>query len=146
MSEYRLILCPVDFSEASKRAFEAALDLAARLKAEVRVIHVYELPASVLPEGVLEAPSDLEAVIEERLQKRLDAFVGDGAAERVNVTTGVCEGVAYVEITEAAKELDADMIVIGTHGRTGLAHMLLGSVAEHVIRISDVPVLTVRER
>jgi nucleotide-binding universal stress UspA family protein len=145
MPEYRLILCPVDFSEASKQSFQTAVDLATRLNAEIRVIHVYQLPASALPDGVLETPTDLEAVLEERIQKRLDAFVAENVTEGTNVTTGLCEGVPYVEITEAAEEIDADMIVIGTHGRTGLAHLLLGSVAERVLRTSDIPVLTVRQ-
>lgn len=145
MPEYRLILCPVDFSEASKQSFQTAVDLATRLNAEIRVIHVYQLPASALPDGVLETPTDLEAVLEERIQKRLDAFVAENVTEGANVTTGLCEGVPYVEITEAAEEIDADMIVIGTHGRTGLAHLLLGSVAERVLRTSDIPVLTVRQ-
>ncbi len=146
MSEYRLILCPVDFSKASQRAFETAVDLAARLGAELRVIHVYQLPASALPEGVLETPADIEAVLEDRLTKQLDVFVKPGAARDVKITTGVCEGIPYVEIKEAADELGADMIVMGTHGRTGLAHLLLGSVAERVLRTANVPVLTVRER
>jgi nucleotide-binding universal stress UspA family protein len=145
MSEYRLILCPVDFSKPSQRALETALDLAARLGAELRVIHVYQLPASALPEGVVETPADIEAVLEGRLTKELAAFVKPASAQGVKITTGVCEGMPYVEIVEAADELGADLIVMGTHGRTGLAHLLLGSVAERVLRISNVPVLTVRE-
>jgi nucleotide-binding universal stress UspA family protein len=146
MADYRLILSPVDFSEASEHAFETAVDLAARFKAEVRVIHVYQLPASMLPEGVLESPGDLEETVRGRLQQQLDAFVERSASSGVNVTTGLCEGVPYVEITRAAQDLGADMIVIGTHGRTGLAHLLLGSVAERVLRTADIPVLSVRER
>lgn len=146
MPEYRLIVCPVDFSDTSRQALMAAIDLAARLKAEVRVMHVYQLPASALPEGVLETLSDLEATIEERLQEQLDRFVEEVDAQGVKVTTGLCEGVPYVEITEAADELGADLIVIGTHGRTGLAHLLLGSVAERVVRTANMPVLTVRQR
>jgi len=146
MFDYRLIMCPVDFSETSRKALDLAMDLAGRLGAEVRVVHVYQLPASGLPDGVLEAPADLENVIKARVQRQLDQFVGDSAANDVNVSTAVCEGVPYVEITLAANELGADLIVIGTHGRTGFAHLLLGSVAERVLRTSDVPVLTVRKR
>jgi nucleotide-binding universal stress UspA family protein len=145
MAEYRLILSPVDFSQTSQRAFETALDLAARLNAEVRVMHVYQLPASALPEGVLQTPHDLEATVEEELRKRLDEFVEQSTPKGVTVSTGLCEGVPYVEITRAAQELGADMIVIGTHGRTGLAHLMLGSVAERVLRTSEIPVLTVRQ-
>lgn len=145
MIKYRRILSPVDFSKASQRAFETAVDLAARLDAEVRAMHVYQLPASTLPDGVMETPTDLETVLEERLEKQLSEFVKQTATEGVNITTGLAEGVPYVEITRAAKAFDADLIVIGTHGRTGLAHLLLGSVAERVLRISEIPVLVVQQ-
>ena len=62
MIKYRRILSPVDFSKASQHAFETAVDLAARLDAEVRAMHVYQLPASTLPDGVMETPTDLETV------------------------------------------------------------------------------------
>ena len=146
MPEISKILCPVDFSETSRRALETAVDLAARLDAKVRVIHVYQWPASALPNGVLETPDDFEAVLEERLGKQLDAFVGESAVEGADLTTNICEGVPYAEITAVAEEMGADLIVIGTHGRTGLAHFLLGSVAERVLRTSEIPVLTVRKR
>jgi len=108
-------------------------------------MHVYQLPASTLPDGVMETPTDLETVLEERLEKQLSEFVKQTATEGVNITTGLAEGVPYVEITRAAKAFDADLIVIGTHGRTGLAHLLLGSVAERVLRISEIPVLVVQQ-
>lgn len=146
MSDMRLILCPVDFSEASRQALAFAVDLAARLGAEVRVIHVYQLPASAFPEGVLEPPTDLEAVLEERLDKRLREFVEAVPSKDVEITTAVCEGVPYVAISEAANDAGADLIVIGPHGRTGLAHLLLGSVAERVLRSASVPVVIVRRR
>ncbi len=147
MIEIRRILCPVDFSETSKRAFEWALALAAQLGAELEVIHVFQLPAYALPEGGLEISADLEAELSNRLEQQLDEFVKQPAAPSVKeVTTALCEGIPYVEITRVAKEHNADLIVIGTHGRTGLAHFLIGSVAERVVRTSEVPVLSVRSR
>jgi universal stress protein A len=144
MRDYRLILCPVDFSKPSERALEAALDLATRLNAAVRVMHVYQLPATALPDVATDGLSDLEAVMESRLQDKLDAFVKRIAKPGVEVSMTLCEGVPYVEIVRGAKAAKADLIVIGTHGRTGLAHMMLGSVTERVVRTSEVPVLTVR--
>ena len=140
------ILCPVDFSETSKRAFEYALALAAQLGAEVDVIHVFQLPAYTMPEGGFEFTLDFETELANQLQQQLDGFVKQPAEPSVKVTTALCEGVPYVEIALAAKERKADLIVIGTHGRTGLAHLLIGSVAERVVRTSEVPVLSVRSR
>jgi universal stress protein A len=138
------ILCPVDFSETSKRAFEYALALAGQLGAELDVIHVLHLPAYTMPEGGLEFPPDLEAELVDQLQRQLDEFIKQPAEPSVKTTTTLYQGIPYVEITRAAKERSADLIVIGTHGRTGLAHLLIGSVAERVVRTSEVPVLSIR--
>jgi nucleotide-binding universal stress UspA family protein len=148
MPEFRRILCPVDFSETSKRAFEYALALAARLGAEVDVIHVYHLSADAvaLAEGTWEFPRELEADLTTRLQQQLDELVRHKPQMGVKVTTSLYQGIPYIEITRAAKERGADMIVIGTHGRTGLAHLLMGSVAERVVRLADVPVVSIRTR
>ena len=144
MPDYRLILCPVDFSKPSQRALEPALDLAQRLKAAVRVMHVFQLSATALPEVATDDLKGIEDVLESRLQEKLDSLVKGIAKPGVEISAGIAEGVPYVEIVRGAKALHADLIVIGTHGRTGLAHMMLGSVAERVVRTSDVPVLTVR--
>lgn len=144
MPEFRCILCPVDFSESSQRAFEYALALASRLGAEVEVAHVYHLSADAMPEGVWEVPSDLKAEITTHLQQQLDELVKRGSGAGVKVIASLCEGIPYVEIVRLAREHGVDMIVIGTHGRTGLAHLLLGSVAERVVRTADVPVVSVR--
>jgi nucleotide-binding universal stress UspA family protein len=147
MFEIRRILCPVDLSEASKPAFEYAVALAAQLGAEeIELLHVYQLPAYALPEGGLAIPADLEVELENRLQQQLDAFVKHSTDTSVKITTVLGKGIPYVEITHAAKQRQADLIVIGTHGRTGLAHLLIGSVAERVVRTSEVPVLSIRTR
>jgi nucleotide-binding universal stress UspA family protein len=148
MPEFRRILCPVDFSETSKRAFEYALALAVRVGAEVDVIHVYHLSADAvaLAEGTWEFPRELEADLTTHLQQRLDELVKHKPQMDVKVTTSLYQGIPYIEITRAAKERGADMIVIGTHGRTGPAHLLMGSVAERVVRLADVPVVSIRTR
>ena len=146
MFEIRRILCPVDLSETSKPAFEYAVALAAQLGAELELLHVYQLPAYALPEGGLEIMADLEAELENRLQQQLNALVKHATDTSVKITTVLGKGIPYVEITHAAKQRKADLIVIGTHGRTGLAHLLIGSVAERVVRTSEVPVLSIRTR
>jgi nucleotide-binding universal stress UspA family protein len=146
MFEIRRILCPIDFSETSKPAFEYAVALAAQLGAELELLHVYQLPAYALPEGGLEILAGLEAELENRLQQQLDEFAKHSTEPSVKITTVLGTGVPYVEIIRAAKQRKADLIVIGTHGRTGLAHLLIGSVAERVVRTSEVPVLSIRTR
>ena len=146
MFEIRRILCPIDLSETSKPAFEYAVALAAQLGAELELLHVYQLPAYALPEGGLEILAGLEMELENRLQQQLDEFVKHSTEPSVKITTVLGTGVPYVEIIRAAKQRKADLIVIGTHGRTGLAHLLIGSVAERVVRTSEVPVLSIRTR
>lgn len=146
MPEINTILSPVDFSGTSEYALQYAVDLASQLNAEVKVIHVYQFPAFTVPESEFVAPldSDFEADYPARLQEQVDNLVERYVSSGVKVTGGLAEGVPYSEIVRAAKELSADLIVLGTHGRTGLAHLLLGSVAERVVRLSPIPVLTVR--
>ena len=136
------ILCAVDFSEPAERALEYALGLAERLGAQVDVIHVFQFPTFALEDGALDLPPFLQENLSKRLRERLEQFVLEKAGEGSKTTAQVIEGVPYVEIMEAAK--GRDLIVMGTHGRTGLSHLWLGSVAERVVRGSEVPVLTIR--
>ncbi len=138
------LLCPVDFSQTSDRALEYALALAERLGTSITVMHAYQMPAYALAEGTLDLPPFLADELRSRLQERLDALVQGKAGAGVRCGSLLCEGIPYVEILRAAKQVGADLIVIGTHGRSGISHMLIGSVAERVVRTSEVPVLTVR--
>ena len=144
MPDIRRILCATDFSGASKHAYEYAVDLAAKLGAAVSVIHAYQIPAYTLPDGMVEVPVEVEASVRERLDQQLKEFSRSIDTKGVKVDVHLLDGVPYVEITHAARELKADLVVIGTHGRTGLAHLLLGSVAERVVRTCEAPVLTIR--
>jgi nucleotide-binding universal stress UspA family protein len=144
MADIQRILCATDFSTSAKRVYEYAIDLAARLQAEIKLIHAYQIPAYTLPDGVVEVPVEVEADIRKRLAEQLETFARSIDTKGVKVEAKLCDGVPYVEITHAARELNADLVVIGTHGRTGLAHLLLGSVAERVVRTCEVPVLTIR--
>ena len=145
MNKYRRLLCPVDFSDVSKNAFQIAIDLAVLFKADLHVMHVFQMPASTIPEGIYEIPDDMEDKVKSHFSTKLDEFIKNHSTPEINITTGSYAGFPHVEIINSAKETNADMIVMGTHGRTGLSHVLLGSVAERVIRTSDIPVLTVRK-
>lgn len=138
------ILCAVDFSEPSARALQYAVALAERLGAEVEVVHAFQLPTYAVADGAVEFPPYLQEDLAKRLQERLEQFVKDTAGTASKARYHLAEGVPYLEVVKAAKDHQADLIVIGTHGRTGLSHMLLGSVAERVVRTAEVPVLTIR--
>ncbi len=144
MLEFKRILSPVDFSETSTHAFDYAVALAERLGAELQVLHVYQMPAYLMPEGIYEIPVDIDTGLVEKLRTQLNTFVDRRVADKVRTTKTVAEGVPYIEIVRQANELKADLVVIGTHGRTGVAHLLMGSVAERVVRTCDVPVMTIR--
>ncbi|MGA8891085.1 MAG: universal stress protein [Anaeromyxobacteraceae bacterium] len=143
--EWKKILCPVDFSDASRAALRVASELARRFDGEVTVFHAYPLPGYTLPEGtVLPASGMLQ-----ELAEQTDALLARWKAEAVadgapRVATGKSIGEPAAEIVAEAEDGKYDAIVVGTHGRTGLAHVLLGSVAERVVRRAPMPVVTVR--
>lgn len=141
MPEIRRILCPIDFSEPSETALDYAVDLASKFEADVEVVHVYQLPVYALPDGAMMAGPEFTTKVTAELQKALDELASkkDGA----KLSTHLVEGIPYKEIVRMAGELDADLVVMGTHGRTGIKHLLLGSVAERVVRSSERPVITV---
>ena len=145
--EWKRILCPVDFSDASRSALQVASELARRFDGELTVFHAYPLPGYTLPEGtVLPATGMLQELAEQTdaLLERWKADALKDGAPRVGTDKSV--GEPAVEIVAAAEEGKYDAIVVGTHGRTGLAHVLLGSVAERVVRRATMPVVTVRPR
>lgn len=145
MLNFRRILCPVDFSPTSQHAFDFAVELAARLGAEIKLLHVYQLPTYVMPDGVYEIPVGFETGLRERLQVEITKFAASKSGAGVAITTELCEGLPFIDIVRVAKEYAADLIVIGTHGRTGFSHLLMGSVAERVVRTSDIPVISLRK-
>lgn len=134
--EIKKILCPVDFSEPGRYAFDYACAVARRHGASLELLHVAE--ASAYAEDPL--PSG-QVSYEQSLKMQLEQWAGNaGCPAETNLMTGI----PYDEIVKRAEEIHTDMIVIGTHGRTGLKHMLIGSVAERVVRTAACPVLTVR--
>jgi len=144
MTSIKTILCPVDFSERSERSLRYAIDLAAQLHARVHVFHVYEMSEYVVPENPV-VRDDLLPRQAETARADLEAVVARHAGGPVPLTSSMKEGVARRLILDAAKEHAADLIVMGSHGRGGVARFMLGSVAERIVRASPVPVLVVRD-
>lgn len=137
------ILCPVDHSESSYLALKYAISLALKDRVKIYLMHVIDFrlyDTGIYMFGVMK-PSGIDM---DKIHADLLKSLPEGTTDLLEVETIVVEGVPYNEIVNTAKEIGADMIVIGTHGRTGLAHFTLGSVAENVVRKAPCPVLTVR--
>jgi nucleotide-binding universal stress UspA family protein len=137
----RKILVATDFSEGSDEALDHAIDMAKASNAAIEIVHILEL-AEEFPFGTTYFDADYGALysgIDRQLSERADRARAAGIA----CETKIIDGAAVNEITRRGRAIDADLIVVGTHGRTGLAHALMGSVAERVVRRASCPVLTV---
>jgi nucleotide-binding universal stress UspA family protein len=145
MTELRRILVPTDFTETSDKAVEWALGLAAKLGAAVTVMHAYELPIIGFPDGAIIATPEIASHIADASRAALDATVKRLAGRGIAIESVLREGVIWEEINAVAESIAADLIVIGTHGRKGLARALLGSMAENVIRTATRPVVSIRD-
>jgi nucleotide-binding universal stress UspA family protein len=133
------ILHPTDFSDRSDFAFRLACALARDYGAHLTLLHVMSPPMVVYGEGIIPPqPEDYQEQMEAEL-RRLKA-----PDPSIRVEHRLEEGDPVEQILNAARETCADLIVMGTHGRTGLGRLLMGSVAEHVVRRASCPVLTVR--
>ena len=141
------ILCPTDFSENSEYALKYALALATLTQADLQLFHVVEpitYPQSTeFFEPVLDEV-ELMMKMETAFQQQLEDQVTTLKAKYPKIKGKLVTGNTFLEIIQAARDDDLDMIVMGTHGRTGLAHVLIGSVAERVVREAPCPVLTVK--
>jgi universal stress protein A len=143
--DYRRILCPTDFSALATAGVDRAASLAAREGAELVLLHVLApITAYVIPDMAGSVLVQFEEQAREDAQQELrrlrDRIRGTG----VPTHTVLIQGYAPDHIARAARRLRCDLIVLATHGRTGLTRMLLGSVAEAVVRQAPCPVLTVR--
>jgi len=141
------ILCPTDFSEFSERALRRAVSLARWFEARVTALHVTprRLPWAVPAEygRYLSVPADLLQSCQEEEAKELARFVEPHLGDGTPIETKLVEGDPGREIQAAAEAMPADLVVMGTHGRSGFEHLLLGSVTEKVLRRAPCPVLTV---
>lgn len=147
MDAIKRILQPTDFSECSAQATQYAFHLAAQLGAQLHLLHVIEDLRAVVPDyyyGAVVWPQDLLEQMEAGAQRSLEKLVeahGDTAQPAV---LAVRQGTPFRTIVKYAEEHDVDLVVIGSHGRSGLGRMVMGSVAERVVRHAPCPVLTVR--
>lgn len=149
MRAFEHLLVPTDFSEPSRLAAEYALHLAQPLGASIDLLHVLEFPDYIDAWSRLVADKDdteqLERLARRRAQSALAAFAGAlPKVESVEVRTRLEEGELTQTLLEATQPSRCDLVVTGTHGRTGLSRVLLGNVAEKLVRYSECPVLTVR--
>jgi nucleotide-binding universal stress UspA family protein len=145
-ADWKRICCPIDFSDASRAAMEVAADLARRFGAELVLLHAYPIPGYTFPDGSVVASPKMMQDLADQAQRHLEEWRLDAeklaGAPRVAAEKGVGEPAA--EIVAFARSNAVDLLVLGTHGRTGIEHALMGSIAERVVRRAHCPVLTVR--
>ncbi len=144
------ILCPFDFSESSQETLQYAIHLMLKDDdATLYLIHVVDIRVNDYCGPFYEQEPSLSMTVldqstREQLEKKLLAEVPEEIQNRVETT--ILFGIPFLEIIKTARDKDIDLIVIGTHGRTGIAHMLIGSVAEKVVRKAPCPVLSVKSK
>lgn len=146
VATFQRILLATDFSETSSYAVEHAILIARTLNAELHVLHVLEndIPA-VMDGGVYLPPnySDFLEELDKLAAEKLEAVVSRDDRDKISVTLVMRRGAPFLEIIRYARDQNMDLIVLGTHGRGALAHVLLGNVAEKVVRHASCPVLTI---
>lgn len=144
MKTIKHILTATDFTAPSERAVRVATELATTYKASLTILYVFENPRGLYTNTALYSDDMVEPVLEDA-ESRLSELLSSISKEISEATARIRQGNPHEEILSAARESGVDLIVIGTHGRTGIARAVLGSVAEKVVRLSPVPVLTVRQ-
>jgi nucleotide-binding universal stress UspA family protein len=144
MKAIERILVPTDFSECAGAAADQAAQLAKQLGAAIEVVTVVDTSPLLEAYGDVDYRNERIAYIRGQARQQLEAFTRKHFAGPERARQEVRDGNTFLEILRAAHDTGSDLIVLGTHGRTGLAHLLIGSIAEKVVRKSPVPVLTVR--
>lgn len=154
MPELKRILVPMDFSDCSREALRQALELAAPFGAATHALHVWEPSPYLSPDSLVWLEGEQKSFwqhmrreLEERLKATVDAVVSETPEQtepRAAVETEVVTGYASETILSTIRDGDYDMVVMGTRGRTGLTHVLLGSVAERIVRLAACPVMTIQ--
>lgn len=144
MNTITRILVPTDFSEPADEALDYALGLGKSLGATVSLVHVFDDPfeRTLYSEQYVPMPAEIRDEILANVQQQLAERAARSG--RSDVTSAILSGPPAQAIVDSAREQKADLIVMGTHGRHGVAHLLMGSVAERVVRTATCPVLTVR--
>jgi universal stress protein A len=142
----RRVLHPSDFSSASRSAFAKAVDLARENRAELFLLHVRSLAIPLMGDGYMSPQmyEDIEGASRAQAAKQMERLVAAAKKRGVRARALLGEGVAHEQIVRTARGKKIDMIVMGTHGRTGVSKLFLGSVAGRVVSLASCPVLTVR--
>ncbi len=144
MIQMTSILVAVDFSEASKNALAYGRNLARAFGSRLHVLHVADVISTSAAQFYPEGPGEPEAKATELATHQLRTYVdGEGAGD-ARIAVRVAPDPA-IEIVDYANDVHADLVVLGTHGRTGVSRFIMGSVAEHVVRTASCPVLVVRQ-
>ena len=145
--EINRVLVPTDFSDYSREAVDYAIEIAFKFGASLTFLHVLQDAVALFPEpGIaFPAPGNYLQGLQESAMASLEELKSKLPAG-LEVDTEIRSGTPFVEIVRYAKEKPFDLIVLGTHGRAGLAHVLMGSVAEKVVQKASCPVLTVRPK
>jgi nucleotide-binding universal stress UspA family protein len=145
---FNQILVPTDFSPPSEAALEYARILAAKFGSSLRILHVIDDPTAssdFVADGFAPSTEDIRTALLEQARTRLDGVMNQVDRTRYHAHADAVLGMPAAAIVDYAAATHASLIVMGTHGRTGLAHLLMGSVAEQVVRTAPCPVLTVRQ-
>ncbi len=144
MIAIKKLLVPTDFSEYSQFALKYAAAFAEGFTAKVYVMHVHEpYPQGAVFEGMV-YDSELVAKAEAKARGDLDAVVAQLTARQIQAEPVFATGRPYIQIVRQAEKLEVDLIVLATHGRRGVSHLVFGSNAEKIVRLSPCPVLTVK--
>ncbi|MHC4140190.1 MAG: universal stress protein [Planctomycetota bacterium] len=144
MISLKKILCPIDHSDCSKEALKYAVSFAMKDEAKLYLLHIIDIRSFSEGLDAMSKPIPDEETLEQLRTKLLDCIPED-IRDDMDVEATVIQGIPFAEIISTAKEKEIDMIVIGSHGRTGISHMMMGSVSEKVVRKAPCPVLTVRQ-
>jgi len=145
---WKTILVPHDFSSSANHAAAVARDEARTHGAKIMMLHVIDLPHQISPDAAIipdstGAPINVKDYAAQSAEAHLEDIAARLEKDGAKPSTFIRFGTPHEEITKFIEEMKIDLVVMGTHGRTGLAHLLVGSVAERVVRTSRVPVLTV---
>ena len=144
MINIKNILCPIDYSIYSEMALKYAIEFAEKYGAKLYLIHVLDIRVYDINDPELYNVNIVDKETLDKLKERLLKCVNEDTKGKIPVEAVIIQGVPFVEIIKASKEYNIDLIVLGTHGRTGLSHAIMGSVAEKVVRKAPCPVLTIR--
>jgi len=144
MIDIKNILCPVDHSDCSKEALKYAVSFAIKDNSKLYLLHVIDIRTFDESINAMTPQIPDDETLAQLKTKLLDC-IPEEMRDDMNVEALVVQGIPFVEIISTAKRNDVDMIVLGSHGRTGISHMMMGSVSEKVVRKAPCPVLTVRK-